>query len=700
MTDTVTDRAETLALVRQLFLDGLARSVQAAGIGVPRALAALASGAGQFYDDMASQGGRSGFEQAAGLTASKIRLVDDADLEFSIRLGDLARRLLDDCGVSLAKLHPRFAALLDRPDLEPTDNPIGPEAVRSGLTEMFGLMDWPGDQADKWLAEVGQRLVEDLPLLYAEISELLIRRQVPALRSSLHRAGEGVRGGAGGTRADPLMALQQAIGGAPAFALGGPGATGVAGRGVGGAEGGASGSMGQPGTVDPAALMMSAAMIEQLLARLGEQQRQQNLDLFAGEVPPPAADELRKLRSGEAGGLLRAKDVASLDVLAALFDVLFDDPLLPDAVKAALARLQIPLLKVVILDETFFSDRSHPARQFLEAVALAAQGLDTRADAEHPGCREIRRAAVAVQAGFDRDPEIFGRYGAELETYAARRDHDLQLAAQDYLSLAQRLEQNDLACLLARRFIQGRLTAETPPVVAEFLGTDWQRVMERAWIDGGEAGAAWQSARQVVDELLWSVTAKADAEERKRLAAVVPGLLRRLREGLDRVGVSPQTRAPFFDACFALQTAVLRGRAPDVAVAAPVARAAPTAPVPSVSLRTVVELNGKVLKSLRGNEPEDGPVGRLVAALHVGDWFRFEAGDGSLLAGRLAWVSPLLGQLLLLNPDWTWAISISPPVMERQLAGGQAVRLTGHSLFDEAALQALKALGGSAPRNS
>lgn len=686
------ERQETLAQLRQLFLDRLAQSVHAAGVGMPRALEALARGAGQFFDDMTSPSGRAGFEQAAGLTASKIRLVDDADLEFSIRLGDLARRLFDDCGVSLSKLHPRLASLLGRPDLEASDNPVGPEAVRSGLTEMFGVVDWSGDQADKWLAEVGRRLAEDLPLVYAEIGELLVHRQVPALRASVARSGEGGRSSASGGRPDPLAALQQAMAAPaiPAMPAGGPGA--------GLPPGSVAGAMaaGPAMAVDPGALMMSAARMEQLLARLGEQQQQENLELFAGEMPPPAADGLRSIKSGEAGSLLQGKDAATLDVLAALFDVLFDDPQLPDAVKASFARLQIPLLKVVILDETFFADRGHPARQFLDAMAQAILGLDPRADAEHPACREVRRVAAAIQSSFERDMEVFARYAAELETFAARRDHELQAAAQDFLPLAQRLEQSDLAFLLARRSIQAKLTSATPPVVADFLRSDWQRVMALAWIDGGETGAAWLGARQVVEELLWTVTAKADADERKRVAAVVPGLLRRLREGLDRISVSPQTRAPFFDACFALQTAVLRGRMPDAATPATAADSGGSPAATAPTLQSVLEMNGRCLMSLRSTEPEDGQPGRLVAGLRPGDWLRFGSGADQPLCGRLVWISPVLGQPLVMNPDWGWAVSFPAPVLEKQLASGQAALVTGQSLFDGAAAQVLKSLKGSA----
>jgi hypothetical protein len=189
--------ATVLAEVRRLFLERLTQTVQSAGLTAPRALDALARDSGQFFDDMASSSGRAGFEQAAGLTASKIMLVDDAALEVSIRLGDLSRRLFEECAVVLAKLHPRLVTLLARPDMDSAENPLGPEAIRAGLTGLLEAMEWSPDQAESWLGDIESRLARDLPLLYVEINELLVHRNVHATRAQAGAGGAGDWGGSG-----------------------------------------------------------------------------------------------------------------------------------------------------------------------------------------------------------------------------------------------------------------------------------------------------------------------------------------------------------------------------------------------------------------------------------------------------------------------------------------------------------------------
>jgi hypothetical protein len=473
-----------------------------------------------------------------------------------------------------------------------------------------------------------------------------------------------------------------------------------------GGMGGMGGMGAAGGGVAPAAAALSAVLREELLSRLGERQQQQTLDLFAADEPNPAAGSLRNLKGEELGSLLGGHDAASLDILALLFDAMFDDPRLPDPVKASMARLQIPLLKAVILDASFFSDRGHPGRLLLDNMALAAVGVAPDASGEHPVCAELHRIAVAVQAEFSRDTEVLTQHAAELETFIARRNHDIQAAAERFIPLAERQEAQDLAVLRARAAIRAKLADQkTPAVVADFLRQDWQRVLELAWLEGGDQGSTFLAECSVIDDLLWSVTAKSDVEERKRVATVVPGLLRRLREGLDRVGVTSQARAPFFDACFALQTAVLRGKelgadfGQTAQAEAALTGGAEGLTTPEATLLAVLDLDGRKLTSVRTADAVGGPAGRLVAGLQIGDWIEFPLAGIGTRCGRLVWVGKALGQPLFMNPDWDGAVSVAPQVLEGQLASGQAVVLSARSIFDEAAAKALKAIAPSSQRS-
>ena len=88
---------------------------------------------GAYFDEIVASERRGNFaEEAYGLTASRITLLAEDDLELGIRLDNLTARLLENAGSSLWKLHLRFVTLLRRPDLSNSDNPVGPKGICRG----------------------------------------------------------------------------------------------------------------------------------------------------------------------------------------------------------------------------------------------------------------------------------------------------------------------------------------------------------------------------------------------------------------------------------------------------------------------------------------------------------------------------------------------------------------------------------------
>lgn len=90
--------------------------------------------AGECFDELAGLRERQGFEQAHGLTASRISLVHDSDLDYSIELMNLDQRLRDHCVRELSALHLRMRTLLADTDRALQDeSPVGSESVCRAL---------------------------------------------------------------------------------------------------------------------------------------------------------------------------------------------------------------------------------------------------------------------------------------------------------------------------------------------------------------------------------------------------------------------------------------------------------------------------------------------------------------------------------------------------------------------------------------
>ena len=80
------------------------------------------------------------------------------------------------------------------------------------------------------------------------------------------------------------------------------------------------------------------------------------------------------IRAAIDGQISNDTDRITMDVIALLFDYIFRDRSIPDALRSLFGRLQVPIVKAALLDRTFFSDKRHSARQLLDNLADAAIG--------------------------------------------------------------------------------------------------------------------------------------------------------------------------------------------------------------------------------------------------------------------------------------------------------------------------------------
>ena len=140
-----TDPFFVLQECRDLLVRRISEIARQCGITDVRVLEALGREIGEAHDELASEEQQEGFEQTRGLTASRISLVGNDDLELDIRIGEIAGHLRDDEHIDHWRVQLRYMTLLQRPGMTPDSNPLGLETIRRGLwalcRESGGLLD-------------------------------------------------------------------------------------------------------------------------------------------------------------------------------------------------------------------------------------------------------------------------------------------------------------------------------------------------------------------------------------------------------------------------------------------------------------------------------------------------------------------------------------------------------------------------------
>jgi exonuclease VII small subunit len=560
------------------------------------------------------------------LSSLELGLVNDEDLDETLKVNEMAAKLRRYCEEELNALDQRVGVLIGDANLQGEGNPFSPQAICIAYKQTCRQID-----ASLKLRMVFHRLFDDHVLddvrsIYKDLNALLIQRSIlPKIRYGIRRqpGAAGVRAGlqAGGIPGTPSPGMDVAAGaianniGYGAELVGGgeqdfyavlqgliamnAHGTGVPGTPAvpGGLPGGllavnpaSAGGMlqvpgfppimsgpvsasGLPGSGVPMGAMLVPERLLQGAELIGSLTRLQQGDLavIAGAAAMLDASVLtggttnvvRELKSTQIGSSVDQSDAMTMDIVAMLFDQIFGDKRVPYALKVLIGRLQIPVVKVAVLDKKFFSKKSHPARRLLDTLGEFAFGLDETFDQDSLVYKKLEDIVQRLLDEFEDDIQIFETLNEDLLALVRDENQRAENAAKDAARKIAYMERLEVGKAVAQFEIKRRAEANRiSQLVLNFLADEWVKLLLLAYARHGNDSAAWKSALETMDLLIWSVNHKQSVDERRKLAAMLPGLLKRLQAGLQGIEADPDRRKQFFSRLMRLHTKVISGNAP------------------------------------------------------------------------------------------------------------------------------------------
>ncbi len=247
-------------------------------------------------------------------------------------------------------------------------------------------------------------------------------------------------------------------------------------------------------------------------------------------------EQVHKLSGETKPHHVSSADEDTIDLVGMLFEFILQDRNLPAQIQALLGRLQIPYLKVAILDKHLFAQKTHPARRLLDALADAGKSWSEESDKDHRLQDRIRQVVEAILSDFDDDVAIFERelenFAGFMEQYHRRAEIAEQRAAE---ATRGREKLQDARRTAAREILQRIEERNLPPVVHAVLSRPWANYLVLTLLRQGENSDEWKSALRFADEFVWSALPKTNDLERTRLRALLPQLEKALRHGLATV---------------------------------------------------------------------------------------------------------------------------------------------------------------------
>jgi len=437
---------------------------------------------------------------------------------------------------------------------------------------------------------------------------------------------------------------------------------------------------------------------------------------------------LHQLKQSPVGRAANQMDAMTIDIVAMLFDYIFDDRHIPDSLKALIGRLQIPVLKVAVLDKKFFSKKSHPARRLLDTLAHAALGWAVHADEQDRLQAKVEELVLRILASFEEDLSVFEEAQVQLEAFLKEEERLAQERAENSAQVIYDREWLEVAQSVAEDEIKKRLeNNEMPAVIREFISAHWSNFLLATYVKEGADSDAWRAALQTMDDLIWSVAPKKAAEDRMRLVNMLPSMLKRLEQALESSATAKDVRERFFSElvhCHA--TAIKLGNLPpkpadtvappkvevrfDISAPAtsdieqrlldelvPVEKLVEEKPasatnfemdlIASVNLRKpddkAAEMQSVLAEKVVATADGDN-FDQSAASLQRGSWVEFLMENGQSIKAKLAWISPLKNMYLFTNRQGLNAMSIKLSGLAAKFRNHSARIIEDEALVDRA----------------
>ncbi len=383
-------------------------------------------------------------------------------------------------------------------------------------------------------------------------------------------------------------------------------------------------------------------------------------------------------QEGERSRELGRQDEDAIDVIAMLFEFILEDPNLPDTMKALIARLQIPMVKVAIMDKAFFSHKMHPARRLLNSLARAVVGWSDDGDrSEKSLYGRIEAVVDRLLSGFEDDASVFEELYAEFTSVMEREQRGAEIAEERTNQVSRGKEQLSVAKKLVGAEINKRLSQcnRLPLVARTLLEEGWKDVLLLTYLRQGADSPEWESHLKTADNLLWSVEPMHEYAQRQKLLRVIPDLLKSLREALNGISYDQHKMARMFKELQACHIACLRStegqktmypeqtrqRSPSVKEEAPPV----SSPVVNDTQLSEPPITGP-------NVICDDKFTDLAENLMVGDWLELEEEHERRVRIKLSWKSDVSDAYVFVSRRGVKVLELSMVGVARLFREGKA----------------------------
>jgi hypothetical protein len=447
----------------------------------------------------------------------------------------------------------------------------------------------------------------------------------------------------------------------------------------GGALSSGAGSLGSPrgdGT------SRRSGTLESALLRLDELLRQPAFEI--SRPGWPAGDSIAQYRAQLVASATEPLDRQIIELVTRLFESLLADSQLPAPFRAAIARMQVAVLRVCLTEPATLDSYDHAVWRLLDRIGHTSIGYSRVEDPRLSAFAPFASAVAEEMAGATTPDSLLFRRGLNrIEGFLAEQLQEQLRAAHAAVAALELAERREvLQQHLTQRLTDQMAAIRASPTIRRFVTSAWARVIAKEMLDHGEQSEQTLNALKTVDDLLWSVKIPDHPQSRQRLIALLPGLLQRIRAGMEAISLPSLEQQAVLNELMTIHTEALRPGAraggsaalsPEEIVRKMREEVVPDAPPPRSFSDSVIDLSSMETVPAEhlpsGGEHADDDPARRIDALRVGDRQRvFLQGRWSRV--QLLWRSDQGLFYLFAGESPTHTHSITGRALERLASAG------------------------------
>ncbi len=464
-------------------------------------------------------------QETSKLELSTLTLMDDAELERNLAVESFTTRTFERAGDDWLAFRERMMVLTCQKQLKDKETPYNPSALGEIVLEELETIDAPFKITLMLFRLFDDLAIQRLQSFYATTNTWLVEENIlPNLKLLQSHQPQHTTVNA---QTIAQISASLANGSSP----------------VGGSP--MAGNFQVPGMPG---VMVETALLQQMMSMMTQVQA----------APAPTTNNLPELRNWtvqQASQVVKQTqgtlEAGTVSLVAMLFEYILDDKTLSVHMKQLLARMQIPIIKVALLDKNFFTDSDHSARILLNRMARAASGWQVDVELENDLLLDgMEKIVIQLNQEFEDDLSIFDQLLDDFESLQTRYrqqqlEHINEIREVEEQAFEEHQQQDR-----ARLFMDALLEHESLPEDVEvLLSKQWYRLMKLIFTQKGD-GKSWKTSARIARELVWSMQPGVQVTQEERFKRVVPKLLEGFESGLKVIGLNEVDLKQALDAVY------------------------------------------------------------------------------------------------------------------------------------------------------